>query len=108
MIRRPPRSTLFPYTTLFRSGSTGRKSGKGFYVWPEPPRLKWLPHSKRVANEGVYRGPRVSMTPEAIQDRLALLFVNEAIRCLEEGVIASPTDGDLGAVLGLGFSPFRA
>src|SRR5256885_2757845 len=24
MIRRPPRSTLFPYTTLFRSGSRGR------------------------------------------------------------------------------------
>src|SRR5437763_8554276 len=25
MIRRPPRSTLFPYTTLFRSQATGRK-----------------------------------------------------------------------------------
>src|SRR6266567_7440764 len=30
MIRRPPRSTLFPYTTLFRSGRTGRRrSGTG-------------------------------------------------------------------------------
>src|SRR5690348_18174754 len=28
MIRRPPRSTLFPYTTLFRSGSTGQLAGK--------------------------------------------------------------------------------
>src|SRR5256885_5726305 len=27
MIRRPPRSTLFPYTTLFRSGSHGRGGG---------------------------------------------------------------------------------
>src|SRR3712207_8412924 len=26
MIRRPPRSTLFPYTTLFRSGGSGRKA----------------------------------------------------------------------------------
>src|SRR2546427_5637377 len=27
MIRRPPRSTLFPYTTLFRSGYQCKKSG---------------------------------------------------------------------------------
>src|SRR3712207_8212918 len=29
MIRRPPRSTLFPYTTLFRSGAGGGGSGRG-------------------------------------------------------------------------------
>src|SRR5688572_31701554 len=29
MIRRPPRSTLFPYTTLFRSGQVGQPLGLG-------------------------------------------------------------------------------
>src|SRR3712207_7018370 len=29
MIRRPPRSTLFPYTTLFRSGSDGERAAQG-------------------------------------------------------------------------------
>src|SRR5690242_21470266 len=29
MIRRPPRSTLFPYTTLFRSGYSGRRFAEG-------------------------------------------------------------------------------
>src|SRR3712207_7238652 len=29
MIRRPPRSTLFPYTTLFRSAGGGRRRGPG-------------------------------------------------------------------------------
>src|SRR6266540_6653496 len=34
MIRRPPRSTLFPYTTLFRSGARARPPGTGTARWP--------------------------------------------------------------------------
>src|SRR5947199_657628 len=43
MIRRPPRSTLFPYTTLFRSfGFTGATAA----AWPEPRSLRDLGHGK--------------------------------------------------------------
>src|SRR3990170_7845391 len=41
MIRRPPRSTLFPYTTLFRSGGARRRTRSGRTrsdARPTPPR----------------------------------------------------------------------
>jgi enoyl-CoA hydratase/carnithine racemase len=45
--------------------------------------------------------------PEEISLRCTMALVNEALRCLDEGVVRSARDGDLGAIFGLGFPPFR-
>ncbi len=91
---------------LFEAGLHGRKNGRGFYLYPKPKKK-----GKKQVNPKIYDllggEPRRSVDVAEIQDRLALLMVNEAVHCLQEGVISSPRDGDLGAILGLGFPPFR-
>src|SRR3712207_7638997 len=50
MIRRPPRSTLFPYTTLFRSpapSASGRSCCPGCPTW----RRAWHPRSEEHTSE---------------------------------------------------------
>ena len=87
---------------VVEAGYKGRKNGRGFYTYEGG-------KSKGV-NEEIYTffgGPeRESPDARTIQDRLALTMINEAVRCLEEDIITSPTDGDVGAVFGLGFPPF--
>ncbi len=91
---------------LYEAGLHGRKNGRGFYLYP-----KGRKKDRKRVNPEVYgllgAATRRRVGPTEIQDRLALLMVNEAVHCLQEGVISSPRDGDLGAILGLGFPPFR-
>src|SRR3712207_8184427 len=64
MIRRPPRSTLFPYTTLSRSGRTSSEMPDGAAVpRSEPPRLA-RPHERRRRLLVPERGPHLLLVGE--------------------------------------------
>jgi 3-hydroxyacyl-CoA dehydrogenase/enoyl-CoA hydratase/3-hydroxybutyryl-CoA epimerase len=85
------------------AGRTGRKGGNGFYRYDESGK-------KGAADESIYQligGQRREMDAAEITQRCVLAMVNEAARCLEEGILRSPRDGDIGAVFGIGFPPFR-
>ncbi|HSU16176.1 3-hydroxyacyl-CoA dehydrogenase NAD-binding domain-containing protein [Longimicrobium sp.] len=85
-------------------GRLGRKNGKGFFKYGEDGK-------KTEVDEAVYAligAPAAKkMERREIQERLGLMMVNEAVRTLEEGVLHSARDGDVGAVMGIGFPPFR-
>jgi 3-hydroxyacyl-CoA dehydrogenase/enoyl-CoA hydratase/3-hydroxybutyryl-CoA epimerase len=91
------------------AGRLGRKNGKGFYVYGDPQHGK---HGKeKRVDETVYDlfpGGRARKTIDRteMQERVVIQLVNEAIRCLGEGILRSARDGDVGAVFGLGFPPF--
>ena len=89
---------------LVEKGWLGRKSGKGFFVYEGK---KKTPHAAAVAMvEAEYKKRDAKLDRETIQDRYLTRFVNEVAVCLQDGIIQTPIDGDLGAVFGIGFLPF--
>jgi 3-hydroxyacyl-CoA dehydrogenase / enoyl-CoA hydratase / 3-hydroxybutyryl-CoA epimerase len=88
---------------LVKDGRLGRKAGRGFFVYHDG--------KKGGVDPTVY--PLLGVQPNGgipapeIVQRLTLAMVNEAARATGEGVVRSPRDGDIGAIFGFGFPPFR-
>jgi len=88
---------------MVEAGRLGRKSGRGFYLYhdghktdPDPAAYKLL---------GVT--PLASVDSGDIERRLVYIMLNEAAMAAAEGVVRSPRDGDVGAIFGIGYPPFR-
>ena len=88
---------------LIAAGRLGKKSGRGFYRHrggkrlPDPS-VRGLLRLKRA---------RQAPTPEILSERMVLAMINEAARCLEDGVAADAGLVDLAMIFGTGFPPWR-
>ena len=89
---------------LLEQGHLGAKVGRGFY--------RYEGGQRRHPDHDVYRllrvqAPHRTTDPVHAADRMVLPMVNEAARCLEEGVVREPSQIDLALILGAGFPAFR-
>jgi 3-hydroxyacyl-CoA dehydrogenase/enoyl-CoA hydratase/carnithine racemase len=98
---------------LLKAGNFGRKTGKGFYIYDDQ-----TSHKKRTIYQPTLdlirqHAPKEGRAVEGdIAAQCLLRMVNEAVMCLQEGILSNADDGDVGAILGLGFpahlgGPFR-
>ncbi|MFV1994733.1 MAG: 3-hydroxyacyl-CoA dehydrogenase NAD-binding domain-containing protein, partial [Verrucomicrobiales bacterium] len=81
---------------LVAEGRLGHKGGGGFYQRGP---------GQQPARETPER--EMHLGADELRERMTLLMVNEAARCLEQRVVATPEDADFAMIMGTGFAPFR-
>ena len=120
---------------MVKQGFLGRKANKGFFLYGKEQPKDALSKAKSMAAHlpmvgdrlsalGIHKGKPTNPGAleilaahgakpgskkvddvKSLQERVLLRMVNEAVQCLEDGILDNPQDGDIGAVFGLGFPP---
>nr|WP_318379474.1 fatty acid oxidation complex subunit alpha FadB [uncultured Enterobacter sp.] len=94
---------------LFDAGRFGQKNGQGFWRYKADSKGKPKKEEDSAVDDllaGISQ-PKRDFSDEEIIARMMIPMVNEVVRCLEEGIIASPAEADMALVYGLGFPPFH-
>lgn len=89
---------------MIEKGWLGKKSGQGFYTYKGKNKSINSDVQKYVKD---FATRELKLDDEEIAQRIVSRFVNEAAKCLEDGIIENPVVGDIGLVFGTGFAPFR-
>jgi 3-hydroxyacyl-CoA dehydrogenase/enoyl-CoA hydratase/3-hydroxybutyryl-CoA epimerase/enoyl-CoA isomerase len=95
---------------MYENKRFGQKNGVGFYKYETDPKGK----PKKLADPKSYElikavqpNGQKDFGEEEIVDRHMLPMIIETVRCLDEGIVESPQEADMGLILGIGFPPFR-
>jgi 3-hydroxyacyl-CoA dehydrogenase/enoyl-CoA hydratase/3-hydroxybutyryl-CoA epimerase len=91
---------------LLKDQRFGKKNQRGFYLYGADKKK-----GDKVVDRSVYSllsvDPSRDTPSSELAQRCALSLINEAAHCFGEGILRSARDGDVGAIFGLGFPPFR-
>jgi len=98
-----------PVSTLYNDKRFGQKNGKGFYDHGKDKRGRPMKIASAAAYDlfAPHCADKQVFTSEEIIARLMIPMVNEVVRCLEEGVVDTAAEADMGLIYGIGFPPFR-
>ncbi|MCP3704509.1 MAG: fatty acid oxidation complex subunit alpha FadB, partial [Alteromonas sp.] len=98
-----------PVTLFYKEQRLGQKNGKGFYNYGVDKRGKpsKTPAEEAYALMAPHVAEKTDFEADDIIARLMIPMANEAIRCLEEGIVDSAAEADMALLYGLGFPPFR-
>ncbi|WP_082627245.1 fatty acid oxidation complex subunit alpha FadJ [Colwellia sp. TT2012] len=105
------------FDKLLADGRLGKKVKKGFYLYQKKSlaktlqnTLKGIKSGQKQVDETIYSllniKPAGSLTAAEISKRCTYMMLNEAARCVDEGIVRNARDGDIGAIFGIGFPPF--
>jgi 3-hydroxyacyl-CoA dehydrogenase/enoyl-CoA hydratase/3-hydroxybutyryl-CoA epimerase len=87
---------------LVEDGRFGKKTKKGFYIYVNRKKEYDVRIEKYISVK-----EKTQLTDEQLTQRMIYPMVNEAARCLKEGIAMRPRDVDIGMIFGTGFAPFR-
>ncbi len=94
---------------LFEAGDLGQKTGQGFYRYEadkkgKPRKLPNPDIDRHIAEVQPESRP---FTDEQIVNRMMVAMCLETVRCLEDRIVETAVEADMGLALGIGFPPFR-
>ncbi len=95
---------------MYEQKRYGQKNGIGFYKYEEDkkgkPVKKVDPQTAELIASVQPNGSK-DFADEEIIDRLMIPMIIETVRCLDEGIVETPTEADMGLIYGIGFPPHR-
>lgn len=105
------------FDKLLADGRLGKKVKKGFYQYQKKSfitslqdRTKGVKSGQKQVDDSIYGllniSPSGTLSANEISKRCTFMMLNEAARCVDEGIVRNARDGDIGAIFGIGFPPF--